>query len=98
MANINLSAEDLEELSNQMKNWAQQLSELNRKLVSQVKGMDAWRDPQHIAFLNVIETTAKQVEAYSRNMEGMGKSLKIYANQQREINARFRSQINSRMN
>ena len=95
MADINLTSDDLIELSNFMMKWRDDLRSLNDRLCSQVKNMDGWRDPQFVMFLNAIEMTSQQLISYIRNMEQMGQSLKIYANQQREMNARLRSQIGS---
>lgn len=95
MAQINLTSDDLTELSNLMMKWRDELSSLNGRLCCQIRTMDGWRDPQFAMFLNAIEITSQQLENYIENMEKMGKSLKIYANQQKEINAHFRSQIGS---
>lgn len=95
MAQINLTSEDLTELSNLMMKWREELRSLNSRLTSQIKTMDGWRDPQFAMFLNAIEMTSHQLESYIKNMEQMGKSLKIYANQQKEMNAQFRAQMGS---
>lgn len=71
------------------------MNNLNTRLRTQIKNMDGWRDPQFMMFLNAIETTSSQLQTYIKNMEQMGKSLKIYADQQKEINAHFRSQMGS---
>lgn len=95
MAQINLTSDDLTTLSNLMMKWREDLRSLNGRLCSQIKTMDGWRDPQFIMFLNAIETTSRQLESYIKNMEQMGRGLKIYANQQKEMNAQLRSQIGS---
>lgn len=95
MAQINLTSEDLKNLSNLMVKWKVDMNDLNSRLKSQIKSMEGWRDPQFIMFLNAIETTSAQLQTYIKNMEHMGKSLSIYAEQQREMNAQFRSQIGS---
>ena len=95
MAQINLTSDDLTELSNSMMKWKDDLRTLYCSLCSQIKTMEGWRDPQFIMFLNAIETTSQQLESYVRNMEQMGRSLKIYANQQKEMNAHLRAQISS---
>ena len=75
--------------------WREDLRNLNGRLCSQIKTMDGWRDPQFILFLNAIETTSRQLECYSKNLEQMGRSLKIYAIQQSTMTTRFKSQISS---
>ena len=95
MAQINLTSDDLTSLSNLMMKWRDELRSLNGRLCSQIKTMDGWRDPQFAMFLNAIEMTSRQLESYIKNMEHMGKSLKVYANQQKEMNAQFRSQMGS---
>lgn len=95
MAQINLTSEDLTDLSRLMIKWRDDMNNLNTRLRSQIKNMDGWRDPQFMMFLNAIETTSSQLQTYIKNMEQMGKSLKIYADQQKEINAHFRSQMGS---
>lgn len=95
MAQINLTSEDLTDLSRLMIKWRDDMNNLNTRLRSQIKNMDGWRDPQFMMFLNAIETTSSQLQTYIKNMEQMGKSLKIYAEQQKEINAHFRSQMGS---
>lgn len=95
MAQINLTADELTTLSNLMMKWKEDLRSLNGRLCSQIKTMDGWRDPQYIMFLNAIENTSLQLENYIKNMEQMGRSLKLYANQQRCMNAQLRSQISS---
>ena len=95
MAQINLTSEDLKNLSNLMHKWRYDMNNLNSRLRTQIKNMEGWRDPQFIMFLNAIETTSAQLQTYIKNMEHMGKSLSIYAEQQREINAQFRSQMGS---
>lgn len=93
MAQINLTSDDLTELARLMLKWKEELRSLNSRLTSQIKTMDGWRDPQFAMFLNAIEMTSQQLESYIRNMEHMGQSLKVYANQQHEMNAQFRAQI-----
>lgn len=78
-----------------MLKWREELRSLNSRLCSQIKTMDGWRDPQFVMFLNAIEATSRQLENYIKNMEQMGRSLKIYANQQKEMNAQLRAQIGS---
>ena len=95
MAQINLTSDELTTLSNLMMKWKEDLRSLNGRLCSQIKTMDGWRDPQYIMFLNAIENTSLQLENYIKNMEQMGRSLKLYANQQRCMNAQLRSQISS---
>lgn len=95
MAQINLTSEDLTDLSRLMIKWRDDMNNLNTRLRTQIKNMDGWRDPQFMMFLNAIETTSSQLQTYIKNMEQMGKSLKIYAEQQKEINAHFRSQMGS---
>lgn len=95
MAVINLTSDDLKTLSRHMLKWKEDLSSLNSRLRTQIRSMDGWRDPQFAMFLNAIEMTSAQIETYARNMEAMSKSLNIYANQQKEMNAQFRSQIGS---
>lgn len=95
MAQINLTSEDLTDLSRLMIKWRDDMNNLNTRLRTQIKNMDGWRDPQFMMFLNAIETTSSQLQTYIKNMEQMGKSLKIYADQQKEINAHFRSQMGS---
>ena len=95
MAQINLTSEDLTDLSRLMIKWRDNMNNLNSRLRTQIKNMDGWRDPQFMMFLNAIETTSAQLQTYIKNMEQMGKSLKIYAEQQKEINAHFRSQMGS---
>lgn len=95
MAQINLTSDDLTELSNYMMKWKEELHILNGSLCNQIKTMDGWRDPQFIMFLNAIETISQRLESYVKNMEQMGRSLKIYANQQKEMNAQLRAQIGS---
>lgn len=95
MAQINLTSDDLTTLSSLMMKWKEDLRSLNGRLCSQIKTMDGWRDPQFIMFLNAIEATSRQLETYIKNMEQMGRSLKLYANQQKEMNAQFRSQMGS---
>ena len=95
MAQINLTSEDLTDLSRLMIKWRDDMNNLNTRLRTQIKNMDGWRDPQFMMFLNAIDTTSSQLQTYIKNMEQMGKSLKIYADQQKEINAHFRSQMGS---
>lgn len=95
MAVINLTSDDLKTLSRHMLKWKEDLSSLNSRLRSQILTMDGWRDPQFAMFLNAIEMTSAQIETYARNMEAMAKGLNVYANQQNEMNAQFRSQISS---
>ena len=95
MAKINLTADELTTLSNHMLKWREDIRSLNSKLCNQVRTMDGWRDPQFIMFLNAIENASQQLECYTKNLEQMGRSLKIYANQQRTMNTQLRSQIRS---
>lgn len=95
MAQINLTSDDLTELSNYMMKWKEDLRNLYGSLCSQIRTMEGWRDPQFIMFLNAIESTSQQLESYVNNMEQMGRSLKIYANRQKEMNAHLRAQIGS---
>lgn len=95
MAQINLTSEDLTDLSRLMIKWRDEMKALNNKLTNQIKTMDGWRDPQFQMFLNAIEMTSSQLNTYIKNMEHMGKSLKMYADQQKEINSQFRSQMGS---
>lgn len=95
MAQINLTSDELTTLSNLMMKWREDLRSLNGKLCSQVKTMEGWRDPQFIMFLNAIENASHQLECYTKNLEQMGRSLKIYANQQRHLTSQLRSQISS---
>lgn len=91
MAYINLTVDDLIHLSNMMMKWREELHILNERLRSQVRTMEGWRDPQFIMFLHAIEMASNHMETYMMNMEQMGKSLKMYANQQKEANSSFRS-------
>ncbi len=95
MARINLTSDDLMTLSNLMQNWEEDLRSLNQRLCNQIRTMDGWKDPQFYMFLQAIETTSQQLESYIRNLDAMGNSLRIYAEQQRSMNSHFRSQINS---
>lgn len=95
MAIINLTSDDLETLSRHMQRWKEELSLLNSRLRSQIKTMDGWRDPQFYMFLNTIEMTSAHVESYVKNMEAIGRSLHLYAEQQKEMNAQFCSQLDN---
>ena len=95
MAQINLTSDDLVTLSNLMRKWEMDLRSLNQKLCNQIKTMDGWRDPQFYMFLQAIEGTSSQLESYIKNLDAMSRSLKIYANQQKEMNSQFRRDIGS---
>lgn len=95
MATINLTAEDLEQLANQLLAWKRNLSATNSKVKSTITQMDGWRDPQYQMFLNAIGMTHGQLNQYAASMEKLARSLKQYAQQQKELVSRFCNQVNS---
>lgn len=93
MATIHLTAEDLEQLSNQLLSWKQTLTDTNNKVKNTITQMDGWRDPQYQMFLNAITLTHSQLTQYSESMEHLARSLKQYAQQQKETVSRLGSNI-----
>lgn len=96
MAKVNVTPEELRELSRTMRRWKQKLSSLNSKLENRVRNMSGWQDPQHVMFLNAIEMTARQISGYARTMERMSESLNRYAEALDDGMKTFRANINSR--
>ena len=96
MAKINLTSEDLDDLSRMMMRWKADLEILNTKVKTRIKAMqDSWNDPQFRFFLNGIETTSQHIDSYVINMDKMGKSLKMYSNAQQDMNNILKANISS---
>lgn len=95
MAIINLTSEQLDQLSRQLTSWKQEIAYTNRSIRNTVAMVDGWKDPQFAMFKGAIEMTYAQLEQYCNSLEGLAKSLKMYSDQQKEVNSSFGQNINS---
>lgn len=95
MATINLTSEDLEQLSRQLQSWKNEISNTNNKVKSTIQQMDGWKDPQYQMFLNAVTMTHEQLAQYAENMEQLARALKMYAQQQRQMVQEFNSNMNN---
>lgn len=95
MATINLSSEQLQELSRQLDAWRQDIAYTNNGIKNTISMVEGWNDPQYQMFLSAIELTHNQLAQYCNNLETMAKNLRLYADQQRDINSSFGSNIHS---
>lgn len=95
MATINLTAEDLEHLSQQLQSWKTEIWDLNNRVKNTIQDMDGWRDPQYLMFLNAVTMTHGQLAQYAESMEQLAHTLKLYAQQQRELVQQFNNNMNS---
>lgn len=95
MATINLTAEDLDELSRQLQSWTNDICGINNRVSSTIREMDGWKDPQYQMFLNAVTLTHGQLAQYAQSMEQLADALKLYARQQREMVRQFNRNMNS---
>lgn len=89
MATINLSSEQLVDLSRQLITWKVNINYTGQQIKSTVRSMQGWKDPQFAMFRGAIEMTQGQLEQYCNSLEQLAKTLKMYAEQQKEVNAAF---------
>lgn len=95
MATINLTAEDLEQLSRQLQSWKTDICNINNRVKNTIQSMDGWRDPQYQMFLNAVTMTHGQLAQYAESMEQLARTLKLYAQQQREMVQQFNNNMNT---
>lgn len=95
MATINLSSEQLQELSRQLDSWRQEIVCTNSSIKSTISMVEGWKDPQYQMFQSAIVMTHNQLEQYCNSLETLSKNLRLYAEQQRDINSSFGSNIHS---
>lgn len=95
MANINLTSEQLEQLARQLQSWKNDISITSKQIKSTVAMVDGWKDPQFAMFKGSIEMTYAQLEQYCTSLDGLSRNLKLYAEQQKDVNSNFGQNIQS---
>ena len=86
MPQTNVRTEDVIQLSNKMKTWANHFEQLQQQLRQTSEGIASqWNDPQYEMFINNIRSLGKQMKGNTENLRDQARLLEDMARKQEAL-------------
>lgn len=95
MSNVNITTDDLRDVSSRLQNLSSQMSGIAQTMEQSVRGMDSWSDARAEQFMEQVSAVCRGLHLHIDSFNRMSVFLNKYAQQQEEAERAMKASLNN---